>query len=211
MPRLAVATKAETQNQTRTKLLEAAVDEFAAKGFVGANINQISLVAGFAKGTIYNYFPSKRDLMLALIDDIGAQHAQFIITCVEIEDEAINRVRQFFSAGFSYVEQHPAKAQIAINAVFGFDTEFKKRIYAAYQDLFELLITDIVGYGIDRQVFDLPDPNSTSALMMSIYLGGSSLLGPDGRIWFDPDRVVDFVINGIGKGADTPKIEMTYD
>ncbi len=205
MPRLAVATKAETQNQTRAKLLEAAADEFAANGFVGANINRISLAAGFAKGTIYNYFPSKRDLMLALIDDIGARHAQFIITGVEIEDDAVDRIRQFFSAGFSFVEQYPAQAQIAINAVFGFDAEFKERIYAAYQGLFELLITDIVGYGIDRQDFDLRDPNSTAALLMSIYLGGSSLLGPDGRIWFDPEKVVDFVIHGIGKGSLSPK------
>lgn len=199
MPRLAVATKTETQNQTRQRMLEAAAAEFAAQGFVGANINQISLAAGFAKGTIYNYFASKRELMLALIDEIGSQHAQYIIAEVEPETESIDRIRQFFTAGFHFVEQYPAQAQIAINAVFGFDQEFKNRIYAAYQELFDLLINDIVEYGNECQDFDLSDPNSTAALLMSIYLGGSSLLGPDGRIWFDPDKVVDFVLNGITK------------
>lgn len=197
MARLAVATKSETQNQTRQKLLEAAAKEFATKGFVGANINHISLAAGFAKGTIYNYFPSKRELMLALIDEIGAQHTQFIIGKVEIEIQARDRVRQFFASGFSFVEHYPAQAQIAIQAVFGFDAEFKARIYAAYQDLFDFLISDIVGYGVECQDFALIDQNSTVAMLMSIYLGGSSMLGPDGNIWFDPDLIVSFVLNGI--------------
>ncbi len=199
MPRLAVATKSKTQSQTRQKLLEAAANEFAAKGFVGANINQISLAAGFAKGTIYNYFPSKRALMLALITEIGAQHAQFIIAQVESEEESVERIKKFFESGFAFVEQHPAQAQIAINAVFGFDTEFKDRIYAAYQELFTLLIDDIVGYGVDQQALEVQQPDSTAALLMSIYLGGSSLLGPDGRIWLDAKNVVEFVLNGIRK------------
>lgn len=199
MPRLAVATKSETQSQTRKKLLKAAVNEFAANGFVGANINQISQAAGFAKGTIYNYFPSKRDLMRALIDEIGAQHARFIIAQVEVEDEPVERIKKFFAAGFNFVEQFPAQAQIAINAVFGFDIEFKDRIYNAYQDLFEYLIDEIIGYGVDQKAFDILQPDTAAALLMSIYLGGSSLHGPDGRIWFDAETVVEFILNGIQK------------
>jgi AcrR family transcriptional regulator len=207
MPRI----NAATQTQTREKLLESAVDEFAAKGFMGANINQISLAAGFAKGTIYNYFPSKRELMLALIDDIGVRHAQFIIAKAEPETEPVDRVRQFFSAGFAFVEQYPAQAQIAINAVFGFDFEFKERIFAAYQDLFELLITDIVDYGIARQDFDPQDPDATAALLMSIYLGGSSLFGPDGRVGLDPNMVVQFIMDGIRNREGTSEDESAHD
>jgi AcrR family transcriptional regulator len=54
--------------QNRLKLQSTAAEEFALSGYDGANINTISIHAGFAKGTIYNYFPSKRALLLALID-----------------------------------------------------------------------------------------------------------------------------------------------
>ncbi len=211
MPRLATATKTETQSQTRKKLLAAAAQEFATKGFVGANINQISQAAGFAKGTIYNYFPSKRDLMLALLEEIGTQHSQFIISQVGPQDSSVERVKQFFTAGFHFVEQFPAQAQVAINAVFGFDAEFKEHTYTAYQDLFELLITDIIGYGIERQEFKPHDPNATTALLMSIYLGGSSLLGPDGRIWFDTENILKFVLNGIQNRENFPHTEKSND
>ena len=197
MPRLATAEKEEIQNETRKKLLDAAASEFANHGFTGANINQISLTAGYAKGTIYNYFPTKRDLMLALIDEIGAQHADFIIAQVEIEADPQERLRCFFEAGFRFVDQYPQQAQVAISAVYGFDPEFKARIYQAYQKLFALIIEDIVGYGIETQEFKASDADSAAALLMSIYLGGSSLYSPDGGVWFDAEKVAAFVLDGI--------------
>jgi len=197
MARLVTAEKQEIQNETRTKLLEAAAVEFANNGFNGANINQISLAAGFAKGTVYNYFPSKRDLMLALIDDIGARHTAFIVEQAISHSNAVERLEAFFQAGFEFVEQYAAQAQIAINAVYGFDAEFKTRIYQAYQGLFDLLIEDIVGLGIATGDFVHENADTAAALLMSIYLGGSSLYSPDGGIWFDAQKVTAFVLDGL--------------
>jgi AcrR family transcriptional regulator len=55
-----------THEQTRRCLLEAADKAFSRAGYLGANNNTISNIAGYAKGTIYNYFPGKRSQMLAL-------------------------------------------------------------------------------------------------------------------------------------------------
>src|SRR6188472_2603840 len=48
-----------------TEILEAARTVFASRGFDGATIDAIALTAGVAKGTVYLYFDSKRDLFLA--------------------------------------------------------------------------------------------------------------------------------------------------
>jgi AcrR family transcriptional regulator len=199
MARIATTDKEAIQMQTRNRLLEAAAVEFANKGFTGANINAISLAAGFAKGTIYNYFPSKRALMLALIDTIGIQHTDFILKRVGTESTSIGRMQVFFEAGFDFVEQYPEQAQVAISAVYGFDPEFKERIYQAYQGLFDLLINDIVGLGIAAGDFRVENADTAAALLMSIYLGGSSLYNPDGGIWFDAEKVTAFVLDGFRK------------
>src|SRR5918995_790198 len=65
----------EQKQAHRTRLLEAAAAEFAASGVDGANVNRISLAAGLAKGTIYNYFPSKHDLFLAVVEEASSQAA----------------------------------------------------------------------------------------------------------------------------------------
>lgn len=63
MPRISKQAKVHV----RAKLLASAAKHFAAHGLAGANINQISLDAGFAKGTVYNYFPSKKALFAAVL------------------------------------------------------------------------------------------------------------------------------------------------
>jgi len=199
MARLATSEKAEIQNETRKHLLEAAAAEFSNRGFTGANINSISLAAGFAKGTIYNYFPSKRELMLALIDEIGTRHTNFIVEQVESKISPEERMQAFFNAGFNFVEAYPEQAQVAISAVYGFDPEFKERIYQAYQRLFDLLINDIVGLGISTGDFRVKNADTAAALLMSVYLGGSSLYSPDGGIWFDAQKVTSFVLDGLRK------------
>ena len=67
MPRHRDDERNEVMSQTRRLLLDAATDEFGREGYHGANINRISRAAGFAKGTIYNYFDSKGDLLIGMI------------------------------------------------------------------------------------------------------------------------------------------------
>jgi AcrR family transcriptional regulator len=69
MPRVS----ADTKQATRAKLLAAAGEEFARAGLERANVDAISLAAGYAKGTIYNYFPSKEELFLAVVREASAQ------------------------------------------------------------------------------------------------------------------------------------------
>jgi AcrR family transcriptional regulator len=197
MPRLAESIRNEVQTETRRRLLEAAAAEFAEKGFAGANINRISRAAGFAKGTIYNYFSSKRALMLALIDEVAANHTQFIACQVEEVPDPASRLHAFFQAGFAFVEQFPLQARLAIATVFGHDDTFRERIFDAYIRLFALVDEEILKAGISAGDYGQMDTDMTTALVMSLYLGSCSLLGSDGRIGLDPEQVARFVIEGI--------------
>jgi AcrR family transcriptional regulator len=70
-----VRVTASVKETTRARLLTAAAAEFARAGFERASVDAISLAAGYAKGTIYNYFPSKEDLFLAVVEEASAQAA----------------------------------------------------------------------------------------------------------------------------------------
>src|SRR5215470_16156196 len=70
-----VRVTADVKETTHGRLLAAAAQEFARAGFERANIDGISLAAGYAKGTIYNYFPSKEELFLAVVEEASAQAA----------------------------------------------------------------------------------------------------------------------------------------
>ena len=95
-----------------TVLPDATPAEFAAAGYNGANINRISRAAGFAKGTIYNYFPSKRALMLALIDQIAGSHQRFVAEEVRQDKDPVRRLRCFFQAGLAWIIHNLAQGRV---------------------------------------------------------------------------------------------------
>jgi TetR/AcrR family transcriptional repressor of nem operon len=56
---------------TRTRLLEAGLVCFSARGFHGTGIQEIVAAAGIPKGSFYNHYPSKEDFGAAIIRHYG--------------------------------------------------------------------------------------------------------------------------------------------
>ena len=197
MARYKEADREKIATETRRALLDAATQEFARGGYEAANINRISLAAGFAKGTIYNYFPSKRALMLALIDDIAAAHIAAIMDRVEQVEDPEERLERFFEAGFDWVVEQTERARVMITMLYGPDDDFRTHMYQAYLPLFQFVAEQIVSHGIDRGRFRQVGPMATAGLLMTIYLGTASQTDEAGRTWLDPQQVSEFAIHAL--------------
>jgi AcrR family transcriptional regulator len=65
---VARVTREESQANTRSRLLDAAAEEFASKGFGGASLDRIADAAGFTRGAVYSNFDGKADLFVAVLD-----------------------------------------------------------------------------------------------------------------------------------------------
>ncbi len=67
----------DRQADRRQRILEAALDLFSRQGFHRTSTRQVAEVAGLAEGTIFNYFPTKKDLLVAvmaqIVDDYAGQ------------------------------------------------------------------------------------------------------------------------------------------
>ncbi len=59
--------KAQVTSQRQKQILKAAAEVFSRKGYNAATIPEIAKSAGVAAGTIYIYYPSKRELFMAVI------------------------------------------------------------------------------------------------------------------------------------------------
>lgn len=199
-PRYKDTHRTEAMQSTRLRLLDAAAAEFAHHGFDGANVNTIAAAAGFSVGTLYNYFPTKRDLMDAFIDDTARMHVASIAERVGLQQDPSQRVAAFFQAGFDFVTDHPIRARAIFNTLNGPDEAFRERLFQGYQPLFQLLAEGVIAAGIARRQFRQLDPLSTASLMMLIYLGTASQFSPQGGLWMDPDQVSDFVLHSLRDG-----------
>src|SRR5215203_4241395 len=103
---------AETKQVTRARLLAAAAEEFGRAGLERANIDAISLAAGYAKGTIYNYFPSKEDLFLAVVEEAVAQATA--AGSAPTEAPAWERLAAMLAGFCAWAGQHDPLARVLV-------------------------------------------------------------------------------------------------
>jgi AcrR family transcriptional regulator len=199
MPRYREEEREKVLAETRRRLLQAALEEFCVAGFSNANVNRISEAAGFAKGTIYNYFASKQDLMLALIAELSALHLGLLTEAVSREPDPVRRLENFYAAGFGFVEAYPPQARFLINTLYGAAPEFKAALYQAYLPMFTLVAEEILAPGMAQGLFQISDPVRTATLLMTIYLGTSSQVDEQGKVYLSCREVTDFVLRSLGK------------
>jgi len=64
-------TQTERADQTRTRILDAAIREFSENGLAGARTEQIAEAAGVNKALLYYYFKSKEALYAAALESIA--------------------------------------------------------------------------------------------------------------------------------------------
>src|ERR1035438_4426893 len=62
-------TRRPKREVVRRRLLDAALEVFAERGFASANLDQVAAAAGLTKGAIYSNFTSKDDLFFAMMKD----------------------------------------------------------------------------------------------------------------------------------------------
>lgn len=193
---------------TRERLLEAAAAEFAARGLDAANINEISLGAGLAKGTVYNYFPSKEALFLAVIEHgcaLAAQAADAVAPRAPIRE----RLRAAIEADIAWARAHEPFARVLVRELL----HANPRLYPAVLQAAAPLLESVVGILADGQArgeirTDIPPDRLALAFL---GLGDLALVQHWGTAgaWPSYDEIPDLVLRLFLEGAAERIVEAT--
>ncbi|MBN2257699.1 MAG: TetR/AcrR family transcriptional regulator [Anaerolineaceae bacterium] len=197
-PRYKNENRMRLMGETRQRLIKAAVDEFANEGFDGASINRITQSAGVATGTIYNYFPSKNELLLTLLSEIGAEHCSYITEQICQESDYVLRLKRLLAVAFDYVKANPNQAKVLFASMQGVNRQLKTQLSHIYEPMMQLICEEILIPGMQQGVFHPADPVSTSIMIMTFYLGVGSTVDENGVTPLDMDAVADFVLRALG-------------
>jgi TetR/AcrR family transcriptional regulator len=83
------------RDQTREKILQAAIGEFSEHGLAGARISAIAQAAGVNKALLYYYFTDKEALYIAALEDVAAKVAAETMSVLALECSAGERMLRF--------------------------------------------------------------------------------------------------------------------
>jgi AcrR family transcriptional regulator len=104
--------RAERQEETRLRILEAARKLFAAKGVAGLSIRAIAARAGMPAMTLYSYFPGKMGIVRALWSEAFGPLFVEMETAEKSEPDPKERLRKVAQTMVDYWMQHPDRYKI---------------------------------------------------------------------------------------------------
>ncbi len=139
-------------NEKYYRIIEAATNIFAKKGFYQAKISEIAREAGVADGTIYIYFKNKDDILISLFEEQMALVLDNMVARISHQDDPIKKLEEFAFTHLRLIEQnrHIAEIiQVELRQSDMFMKEYKNEKFAHYLDL----IADIIRDGQEKGIF----------------------------------------------------------
>ena len=187
--------------ETRGRILDAAVRRFAMAGYDAASVDDICTEAGVSKGAFYHHFPTKQAVFLALMQgwlgmiDTGMEAVRKG-TVPEILITMTNLLPGVFAAA---EDRLPMFLEFWLQASRD-ETVWKAVIapYRHYQETFSKLMQDGVAEGSLKPV----DPQVAAQVIVSLAVGLvlQGVLDPHGADWEKTAREsMQILMNGLAK------------
>ncbi len=153
------------REQSRERIIQAALKLFAHKGFYSTSIADIAKEAGVAKGLIYNYFESKEALMEGVIMHIFEVGANILGEMQKLET-AFGQFEFLINLSFDYIRKNFDLTKIMTQVLLQIDDfpNLRETLMGRYTALMPAWI-----YLFEQ--LNYPDPRG-EALMLGAMLDG---------------------------------------
>lgn len=140
---------------TREKIMNAAVELFVENGLYGVATSKISKLAGVSTGTLFNYFPTKEDLILELYKENKIKYCSAIFHEVENKTSVAEQLRAIWENMWGQCSDKPLLYSYC-RQIENSPYYLKVQKYDCIKRLFQLE-TDILHRGIDSgELVNLP-------------------------------------------------------
>lgn len=113
----------------KEQILDAAARVFAEKGFLRATTKEIADAADLSEGSIYNYFESKHDLLLAIVDRVVRQALDRLLARLERLMSAEAYIAAVLQSHLDFIHQNQTFVKI-LGAEIWTDEELRERFMA---------------------------------------------------------------------------------
>ncbi|MCP5025188.1 MAG: TetR/AcrR family transcriptional regulator [Actinomycetia bacterium] len=159
------------RERTRASLVRAGMEVLGHQGINGGTVGAIAAEAGVVPGTFYTYFPSRDDLVAAVVDDLASALYLGADRMRAMEGDPAGRVAlaalslvnqahddRIFGAAFSRLARRAPELTVRLRSMIG----------------------EAVADGVAVGRFDVPDEADTTEALFSIAIG-AVLAATEGR------------------------------
>jgi AcrR family transcriptional regulator len=165
----------------RKQLLAAAQEVFVANGYHGAAMDDIAERAGVSKPVLYQHFPGKRELYLALLDTQTETLADAVVRALATTDDNQQRIHAVLSAYFAFVDrdEQDGAFRLIFESDLVNDPDVRQRV--------EMVTRKTMNAVADTVAADTGLSRPEAELLATALTGSAQVVA---RWWLDTDRPV---------------------
>ena len=159
-------------NSRALRIVAAAREEYAKRGFAGARVEQIARRAGVNKQLLFYYYHSKRGLFQAVLTQAAGELEGALAALALPAGRPLDRLRRALEGLFEFLTRHADLVTLLAQSGGAFAPAIKRLV---------VLLAEGQGLG---QVRDDLDPHLTAAqalVLMVGYLGMESVIAASAR------------------------------
>ena len=115
------------QSETQQKILDAAIDIFAQKGYHDTRVDEIVEGSKTSKGAVYFYFPSKQDIFLAIVDKFAGLLEERLESVINQHESGVERVSAALRVCLETFEHYRSLAKVFLVQAAGLVVVFEDK------------------------------------------------------------------------------------
>ena len=167
------------RHERRRQLLDAALEVFVSQGYHAAAMDEIAERAGVSKPVLYQHFPGKLDLYLALLDQSVDELVETVREALRSTTDNKQRVAATFRAYFEYVEGEGQAFRLVFESDLSNEPAVRERLDHTMRDCAEMISQFI------REDAGLRDDE---ARLLGMALVGMAQVSS--RYWLSTDKAI---------------------
>jgi AcrR family transcriptional regulator len=180
--------KPDVSEERKDQIMNAAEEVFTQKGFSDARMDDIAEETGLSKGTLYLYYKSKDDLIIAILDRIFQREFRAFESFDTASMSATDTIWNFVDTTTKDIRMMMRLLPITYEFMgLAFRNKFVQKTFKAYFNRYMDILVPIIQHGIDTGEFRPADAKEI-ALAMGAIMEGTLLLWVYDSTLVDPEK-----------------------
>ncbi|MDF2558253.1 MAG: TetR family transcriptional regulator [Bacillales bacterium] len=197
----------EQLTEKQQRIVDAAIEIFAAKGYSGASTSEIAKKAGVAEGTIFRRYKTKKELLMSIVGPMISKVIAPII--VKDFDKVITAdykdfesfLRAIFSNRLKLVEKNQILIKIAIQEI-PFHPELKEKLFEVVgKEVFKSICQRIEDFQLKGEIVKIHPKLVVQLIFSSLfgYVASNFILFPERSVHQDNEleHTIQFILKGL--------------
>jgi AcrR family transcriptional regulator len=170
----------------RTRLANAAVEAFGARGFHGTTTRDISTTAGMSPAAMYVHHRSKEDLLFELSLAGHQRMLDLVCASMAVSDDPVVQLATFVE---DFVRDHAVEHRVARVINYELDALTPEHLaeIVVLRRAVDRELRSVIQRGVDAGLFSTPDPTMTTLALLSFGIDVARWYRIGGR--WTPDQV----------------------